>query len=226
MVEIRKQKQGVFPLVDLFIFKLRSFSIGMASVIVTYLSMFSFFFILSYYVQFGLHYSVRSTSMVFLPLGIGFFLTSLVSSRIVREWGIVVLKIGALVMGISSFLLIGSLHVDAIHLLNVHNILILVVYGCGLGMVTTPLINVVLSAVPIKDAGTGSGLLTTFTYLANSLGVALIGILFSASLGQSLIDADLTDYVRAFSTSLTVTGGLAFTAFICLCFLLDRKIRN
>ncbi|MCE5172735.1 MFS transporter [Paenibacillus profundus] len=224
-VEIRKRKRDASPLVDLTIFKHRSFGVGMATVVLIYLSMFSFFFILSYYLQFGLHYNVQYTSLIFLPLGIGFFLTSLVSSRIVRRWGMAVLKIGALVMGGCILLLIGSLYVDAMDLLHVRNILILLIYGLGLGMVTTPLVNVVLSAVPIKDAGTGSGLFTTFMYLANSLGVALIGILFSASLGQSLIEAELPDYVRAFSTSLIASGGLALAAFVCLCFLTDRNKR-
>lgn len=161
--------------------------------------------------------------MVFLPLGIGFFLTSLVSSRIVRRWGMIVLKMGSLVMGGCCLLLIGSLHVNALDLLHVRNILILLLYGFGLGMVTTPLVNVVLSVVPMKDAGTGSGLFTTFMYLANSLGVALIGILFSASLGKPLIEADLSDYVRAFSTSITASEGLAFVTFVFLCFLPRRK---
>lgn len=47
-VEIRKQKQDASPLIDLSIFKLRAFSVGMATVVVVYISMFSFFFILSY----------------------------------------------------------------------------------------------------------------------------------------------------------------------------------
>lgn len=72
-VEKRKGKQGALPLIDLSIFRDRTFSAGLATVLVLYLSMFSFFFILSYYMQFGLHYSVQDTSMVFLPIGIGFF---------------------------------------------------------------------------------------------------------------------------------------------------------
>ncbi|MCM3337716.1 hypothetical protein M3650_03435 [Paenibacillus sp. MER TA 81-3] len=94
-VEIRKRKRDASPLVDLTIFKHRSFGVGMATVVLIYLSMFSFFFILSYYLQFGLHYNVQYTSLIFLPLGAGFFLTSLVSSRIVRKWGMAVLKTGA-----------------------------------------------------------------------------------------------------------------------------------
>ncbi|MEK3723193.1 MFS transporter [Paenibacillus sp. FSL H8-0034] len=222
-VEIRKAKQDASPLVDLSIFRHRSFSVGMTAAVVIYLSMFSFFFILSYYLQFGLHYNVQSTSFVFLPLGIGYCLSSLVSTRIVRRWGIIVMKLGTLAMGGCSLLLMGSLYMDAIHFLHVQNILLLWIYGLGLGMVTTPLVNIVLSVVPAQDAGAGSGLFTTSMYLANSLGVALIGMLFSFSLKHSLIEAKLSDYVRAFSTSLSATGGLAFAAFICLCLMRERN---
>lgn len=223
-VEIRKSKQGAVPLVDLSIFKLPSFRVGMITVTVFYSGMFSFFFILSYFLQYGLHYSVQSTSLVFLPISVGSFLSSLVSSGIVRRWGEVVLKIGALVMAVCSFGLIGSLHVGGAELLTMQNMTILLVYGLGLGLAGTPLVNVALSVVPAKNAGTGSGLFTTFTYLANSLGVALIGILFSAVLSKPLAAADLPDFVRAFSVSLTVTGSLAFAAFSCLCLLPKRRV--
>ncbi|GLI08515.1 MFS transporter [Paenibacillus tyrfis] len=223
-VEIRKSKHGAVPLVDLSIFKLPSFRVGMITVTVFYSGMFSFFFILSYFLQYGLHYSVQSSSLVFLPISVGSFLSSLVSSGIIRRWGVVVLKIGALVMAVCSFALIGSLHADAAELLTMRNMTILLMYGLGLGLAGTPLVNVALSVVPSKNAGTGSGLFTTFTYLANSLGVALIGILFSAMLGKPLTAAHLPDYVRAFSVSLTATGSLAFAAFICLCFLPKRKV--
>ncbi|KZE75873.1 MFS transporter [Paenibacillus elgii] len=223
-VELRKSRQGAVPLVDLSIFQLPSFRVGIITVTVFYSGMFSFFFILSYFLQYGLHYSIKSTSLVFLPIGAGFFLSSLVSSGIVRRWGGNVLKIGALVMAICSFALIGTLHADAVDLLTMPNMVILLVYGLGLGLAGTPLVNVALSEVPAENAGTGSGLFTTFTNLANSLGVALIGILFSAVLSKPLAAADLPDYVRAFSASLTVTGCLAFAAFLCLCLLPKRKV--
>ncbi|MCU6793091.1 ATP-binding cassette domain-containing protein [Paenibacillus sp. WQ 127069] len=108
-------------------------------------------------------------------------------------------------------------------LLHVQNILLLWIYGFGLGMATTPLVNIVLSVVPASDAGAESGLFTTSMYLTNSLGVALIGMLFTFSLKQSLIEARLSDYVRAFSTSLSATVGLAFAAFICLCLISERN---
>lgn len=225
VVEIRKQKRGGAPLIDLTIFKQRLFGVGMTSVLLIYLSMFSFFFVLTYFLQFGLHYDAQATSLVFLPLGCGFFVTSLISSRIVRRCGMGVLKVGAMVTGICCLLFILLLHINAIHLLHIEYIALFLVYGLGLGLVTTPLTRVVLGTVPLKDAGTGSGLFNTFMYLSGSLGVALISILFSAALRQSLTSAALSDYVRAFSISLGACGGLALAAFVCLCFLRESKER-
>ncbi|MCU6712688.1 MFS transporter [Paenibacillus sp. J5C_2022] len=222
-IEIRKQKRDEAPLVDLTIFRQRIFRVGMLSVILIYLGMFSFFFILTYYLQFGLHYDAQATSLVFLPLGAGFFLTSLISSRIVDRWGMYVLRIGALVTASCCILFLLLLHFNAVNLQRLPFLALLLAYGLGLGLVTTPLTRVVMGAIPAKDAGTGSGLFNTVMYLANSLGVALISILFSAALRQPLETASLSDYTRAFSISIAACGGLSLAVFICLGFLRQRQ---
>ncbi|MGX1830164.1 MFS transporter [Paenibacillus taichungensis] len=218
----RREEAGCTPLMELSIFKIGSFRIGIITEIVVYLSMFSFFFILNYYVQAGLQFDVQLTSLVYLPLGLGFFASSLLSSRMVRRWGDTVLKAGTFTMGVSIFLLMWSLHTEAVHLFHFHNILILLVYGLGLGMATTPLANTILNRVPSVSAGTGSGLFTTCMYLANTLGVAMISMLFSAALRSPLDEAGLGDYVRAFSISSAASGILAFAACACI-FLLKEK---
>jgi len=136
--EIRKQRQEGAPIVDLTIFKRRLFGIGMTSAVLTYFSMFSFFFLLTYYLQFGLHYDAQGTSLVFLPLGGGFFLTSLLSSRMINRWGMIVLKIGALVSGICFFLFIWLLHIDSVHLLSIQYIVLLL--GTAWGLVLSQLL--------------------------------------------------------------------------------------
>ncbi|GIN95256.1 MFS transporter [Siminovitchia terrae] len=221
-VEIHKQKCDDAPLVDLTIFKQRLFGVGMLSVVLIYLSMFSFFFILTYYLQFGLHFDAQATSLAFLPLGCGFFLTSLISSQVVDRWGMAVLKTGALVTASCCFFFVLLLRIDAMHLLQMPYMVLLLTYGMGLGLVTTPLTRVVLGTVPAENVGAGSGLFNTVMYLANSLGVALISILFSTALQQPLKNAILSDYVRAFSVSLTACGALALAAFVCLSFIRNQ----
>jgi len=70
IVENHKQKQNDGPLVNLMFFKQRLFGAGLLSAVFIYLSMFSLFFILTYYLQVGLHFDAQATSFVFLPLGV------------------------------------------------------------------------------------------------------------------------------------------------------------
>ncbi|MFJ7922232.1 MFS transporter [Lysinibacillus fusiformis] len=213
-VERRKQIKRQATLIDLTVFKHRLFIIGICSVLSIYLSMFAFFFILSYFLQFGLKYNTTETSLVFLPLGIGFFLTSILSSKFVHRFGLVVLRSGALIMSSCTCILMMLLLVRKTNLFDIYGLLLLFIYGLGLGLATTPLVNTVLSKIQKKHIGVASGLYNTFMYLANSLAVAGISLTFSKFLGNTLENAVYRDYVRAFSACLLVIGLLSILSFI------------
>ncbi len=55
---------------------------------------------------------------------------------------------------------------------------ILLVSGLGLGTVIAPLLNIILAGVPGRDAGSASGVLTTFQQLGGAIGVAVVGVVF------------------------------------------------
>ena len=54
----------------------------------------------------------------------------------------------------------------------------LVIAGAGLGLLVVPLVNVVLAAVPARDAGGAAGVFSTAQQLGGALGVAVIGTVF------------------------------------------------
>jgi hypothetical protein len=55
--------------------------------------------------------------------------------------------------------------------------------GLGLGAVIAPLADIVLDRVPHQDAGSASGVFNTGLQLGNSIGIAVIGVIFFALLG-------------------------------------------
>ncbi|WP_410993520.1 MFS transporter [Bacillus cereus] len=224
LIERHKQKNDQLPLIDLSVFKNWLFVIGISSVLTIYMSMFSFFFILNYFLHFGLHYRTTDMSLIFLPIGLGFFITSISSSKIVNHFGLIVLKIGALIMSLCTFTLVRLLVIDAHNLFTVEYILVLFVYGLGLGFATTPLANTILNKISHNYVGVASGLFTTFMYLANSLAVVGISIIFSNSLKTTLENASFTDYVHAFSNWLYVISILSLSTF--LIFSIYNKIYN
>jgi hypothetical protein len=54
----------------------------------------------------------------------------------------------------------------------------LVVAGFGFGTVVAPMIDLILTGVPVRDAGAASGLLSTIQQIGLALGVALVGMVF------------------------------------------------
>jgi hypothetical protein len=56
--------------------------------------------------------------------------------------------------------------------------------GLGLGAVIAPLADIVLDRVPHQDAGSASGVFNTGLQLGNSIGIAVIGVIFFALLGS------------------------------------------
>ena len=57
----------------------------------------------------------------------------------------------------------------------------LVVGGIGVGLTMGPTTVAVLSAVPVDDAGIGSGVISTFRQTGGALGVALFGAIVAAA---------------------------------------------
>jgi len=56
--------------------------------------------------------------------------------------------------------------------------------GLGLGAVIAPLADIVLARVPGRDAGSASGVFNTGLQLGNSIGIAVIGVIFFGMLGS------------------------------------------
>jgi hypothetical protein len=60
----------------------------------------------------------------------------------------------------------------------------LVAAGLGLGAVIAPPADIVLARVPRQDPGAASGMFSTGLQLGNSIGIALIGVIFFGMLGS------------------------------------------
>jgi hypothetical protein len=56
--------------------------------------------------------------------------------------------------------------------------------GLGLGAVIAPLADIVLARVPKQDAGSASGVFNTALQIGNSVGIALVGVIFFGLLGS------------------------------------------
>ena len=80
----------------------------------------------------------------------------------------------------------------------------------GVGMLTAPLTGIVLAQVRPQQAGTVSGLQSTVVQLGNSIGVAVIGVVFFGALAGG--------FVPAFRASLIPLAALPLAAAVAVQF--------
>ena len=96
---------------------------------------------------------------------------------------------GALLLALGHGLLIGVVLLRPAADAVAWMLPVLLLEGAGIGMVMAPLVSVVLAGVPAAHAGVAAGVLATTQQMGNSLGVALIGILFYAGRGAAAFEA-------------------------------------
>ncbi|MFF4122184.1 MFS transporter [Microbispora rosea] len=210
--QVRLSRAGGTPLVEPSLFRSRSFVTGLATVLAVYGGMASFMLVIALYVQDGLRYSPLRAGMVFLPMGVAFFATSINAAKFIRRLGRRTLTAGAILI-VAGEVCLALITRDAGAGVNLPLYEVLTaVAGAGIGMVGAPLLSQVLLGVEPEYAGSASGVLSTVQQMAGALGVAIMGIVFFGTLdGASVSPAG---YGRAFAASLVYLIALAALASV------------
>jgi predicted MFS family arabinose efflux permease len=195
-------RRGRAPLVALHLFRVRAIAFGLVVSVVFFAGLGVFFVVLTVFLQSGLGYSAFHAGLMFLPFAVGFSAASSVSGPIATRVGGHVLGLGMalMVVGLASVMIVAQ----AEPLLMVAGFLI---YGSGQGLAQPGMINAVVGGAGVsgEDAGAAAGLFLTVAQSSIALGVAAIGDVFFARLGDA---PDAADYgaalVRALACNLVL----------------------
>jgi EmrB/QacA subfamily drug resistance transporter len=167
-----------FPLVQLSMFRIPSFRVGVAIAAVFIAGIPAFFFTFSLMLQVGLGYSALHAGLTTIPWSVGSAFASAMSTRVAPRLGKWTIAIGSSLLVIGMLGLILTLHLRGTSVTSYDLIPTFVISGLGLGTVIAPLLNIILAGVPGRDAGSASGVLTTFQQLGGAIGVAVVGVVF------------------------------------------------
>jgi EmrB/QacA subfamily drug resistance transporter len=185
------------PMLDLSLFRNRTFGGANAAMLFVGLAMFGTFFYVSLYMQNVLKYSPVEAGASFLPMTI---LVILIAPRA-----------GALTDRVGSRWLVGTgMTLLAVMLfyyttLGAHESFWallpgLLLGGAGMGMTMTPVTAAAMSAVSVDKAGVGSAVLNSARQVGGSLGIAVMGAIVAGS----------SNYLSGFHDALRMG------AFLCL----------
>ncbi|MCZ8512224.1 MFS transporter [Paenibacillus filicis] len=203
---IRRSRE---PFMNVDLFRQRVFSLGMLIVFLLLCAQAAFFLVTAYLLQIGLGFTALKAGTVILPMGIGYFLASLWSSKAVSRFGPHVLTIGSILTFLGYLSLALFAHLTGTSLIGYEWLPVLAVLGFGQGLIASPLTNIVLAKIRKDDIGSASGILTTGMQVAYAIGIAVIGVIWLNALNYhaDTVSREVGLQLRQSLPSNTVTMG-------------------
>lgn len=197
--------RGGQPILDLSLFRVRSYVAGIAAAAAFLAYFASFMFTLTLLLQDGLGLSAFHAGLTFAPMGLTFTTTALLGSRLIGRYGLRVVVFGAALTVSCLLLLAVRLYVAEADAGLPWIIILTALAGAGNGLVLPHLIGVALVRIRPQQAGIGSGILTTAQQFAGSAGIAVIGTVFFEVAGAHAATAG---FAHAMTSSLLIDSGL------------------
>lgn len=182
--ERRLTARGGQPLLDLSLFRARSFSAGL-TINVAFMAYFiSFILVLSLLLQSGTGLSPLQAGLAYLPLALLTMATSIFGRPFVVKYGVTILAAGTAAIGLGILAIAIELQTLGADFTVLWTVAPFSVMGLGGGVVLPSMIGVVLTGVRPDQAGAASGVITTSQQFAGAAGVAALGAVFFSVLGS------------------------------------------
>ncbi|MFD7879117.1 MFS transporter [Streptomyces sp. NPDC059766] len=222
--ERRKSVKDGSPLVELSLFRVKSFAAGIAVQTVFGVALGIFFLVWTLYMQIGLGWSPLRAGLTGVPFSIAVSAAAGLSvQQLVPRFGRKVLQAGALLMGVGVLVYIGESERYGLGIASWQMALPLVVMGLGMGLIVAPLTDAVLSQVPREHSGSASGLINTVQQMGNALGLGLVSVVFFGEIGDRLTAVQVgLAFVNAFQHALVWVAAVMAVIFL-LMFALPKR---
>ena len=163
------------PLIDVRLFKIKDFNIGLVTVLFHFMLHTSYLLLSAVYLQNGLGVSAIHCGLYFILPGILFTVSSVAASKLIVQFGKRVLQAGIIFMGLTFFLQM-ELWKPGVSTWSI--VSLMGAWGLGNGLVLPSLLNLALKNVPSQYAGAAAGVYSAFQQTASALGVSIIGGIF------------------------------------------------
>ena len=185
-VFVRWELRAPAPMLPVGIFRNLRFSAASVAVTSAFFALFGFVFLITQYFQLVRGYGPLEAGLRTLPVAIAIAVASVAAPRIVEGVGTTnVVRFGLALLGTSFVWIAFRVGVDTAYLEIVGQ---MVVLGAGLGATTAPATESIMGSLPADKAGVGSAVNDTTRELGGTLGVAVIGSVFSSVYVNALND--------------------------------------
>ncbi|WP_375475775.1 MFS transporter [uncultured Jatrophihabitans sp.] len=177
VVFVLVERRSEHPMLDVTLFRTPAFSAASGAVTVAFFALFGFIFLITQYFQFVRGYGSLSTGARILPVAITIAIGSVAGALLAARVGTRAVVVTGLLLFGSSFAWIS---VSSTFMPYTEIIGQMVLMGLGLGLTTAPATESILSVLPAAKAGVGSAVNDATREAGGTLGVAVIGSVFTS----------------------------------------------
>jgi MFS family permease len=190
--EERLEKQGGDGLFKPSILATKGLKPSMATRFIQMAITAAFLYLVPLLLQLSFEYTAMETGIALMPFSIMLLIMAILGSRLSsRFMAKRIIQVGFVIATIGLGAMAASITPEA----GPSELVLGGLFGAGVGLIASQILNLVLSSVPPKDTAETAGLNSTFEQLGNAIGVALIGMVMlgvlSADLAQGIADSDI-----------------------------------
>ncbi len=174
---VRWELTATQPMLPVRIFRNLRFSAASVSVTAAFFALFGFVFLITQYFQLVLGYAPFEAGVRMIPVAVAIGIASIASPRVAAAWGTGrVVSTGLALMSL-GFVWVSAASASTPYIEIVGQMILL---GTGLGLTTAPATESIMGSLPVDKAGVGSAVNDTTRELGGTLGVAVIGSVYSS----------------------------------------------
>ncbi len=175
---VRWELRVEHPMLPVSIFRNLRFSAASVAITSAFFALFGFIFLITQYFQLVRGYGPLEAGLRTLPVAISIAVASVLAPRIVSKVGTTAVVRAGLTLLATAFVWIAlRVEVDTTYLEIAGQMVFL---GAGLGATTAPATESIMGSLSADKAGIGSAVNDTTRELGGTLGVAIIGSVFSS----------------------------------------------
>ncbi len=183
------ERRQTDPLIDVTLFTNLRFSAASGAVTVAFFALFGFIFLITQFFQLLQNYGPLETGVRILPVALSIAVGSVLGTRLaVTRVGTKAVVFVGLVMLTAAFAWVATASVDISYLQVAAQ---MVVLGGGLGLTTATATDSIMGVVRPEQAGAGSAVNDATRQIGGTLGVAVVGSIFSTLYIRHLSDSDI-----------------------------------
>jgi EmrB/QacA subfamily drug resistance transporter len=171
------QRHTDHPMLDVSVFANRRFTAGSVAVTFAFFALMGFVFLVTQYFQFVRGYGTLEAGIRTVPFAIFTASTAPLSAKLAERVGTKAVVTAGLVSMAGGFAISAVTGVATSYWVIVVAMLFL---GGGLGLVQAPATEAIMGSLPPAKAGVGSAVNDTARELGSTLGVAIVGSVFSS----------------------------------------------